>query len=182
MRVVSVHRYVKVLLIGAMFLTSPLSFAQSGSFSEYPLGAGDLLSIKVFGEEDLSIEVLLSDAGTVSYPFLGELRVLGLTIGQLSEIIRTGLADGYLINPSVNVAVMEYRQFYINGEVKEPGGYPFQPGLTLQRAVALAGGFTERASRSKVFVVHEREETTAKLDLGSPIRPGDIITVHESFF
>lgn len=170
------------LLVGAMLIASPLYFAHSAGLSEYPLGAGDLLSIKVFGEEDLSIEVLLSDAGTVSYPFLGELTVLGLTIGELGEIIRTGLADGYLISPSVNVAVMEYRQFYINGEVEEPGGYPYQPGLTIQRAVALAGGFTERASRSKIYVVHEREEQSSKLGLGGRVRPGDIITIRESFF
>ncbi|WP_245600975.1 polysaccharide biosynthesis/export family protein [Marinobacterium jannaschii] len=152
--------------------------------SDYPLGSGDLLSIKVFGEEDLSLEVRLSDAGTISYPFLGELRVTGLSTGQLSLLIRDQLADGYLVRPNVNVTVLEYRQFFINGEVEKPGGYPFQPGLSLQKAVALAGGFTERASKSKVYVIHDGDEgrPPLRLRLTDSIRPGDIITIEESFF
>jgi len=80
--------------------------------------------------------------------------------------------------------VLEYRQFYINGEVEEPGGYAYLPGLTLQKAVALAGGFTERASREKIFVVHDNaaSEKQEKLKLGSPVQPGDVVTIEESFF
>jgi len=167
-----------------MLLASPLAFAESVGLSDYSVGSGDLLNIQVFGEEDLSLELRLSDAGTVSYPFLGELKVLGLSTGELSELIRSQLADGYLINPSVSVTVLEYRQFYINGEVEEPGGYPYQPGLTLQKAVALAGGFTERASKSKMYVIHDGEENkpAGKLKLGSSVRPGDVVTIEESFF
>ena len=174
----------KAFLVWAMLLASPLALAEGAGLSDYPVGSGDLLSIQVFGEEDLSLELRLSDAGTVSYPFLGELKVLGLSTGELSELVRSRLADGYLINPSVNVTVLEYRQFYINGEVKEPGGYPYQPGLTLQKAVALAGGFSERASKSKMYVIHDGEESKppAKLNLGTSVRPGDVITIEESFF
>lgn len=174
----------KAFLVWAMLLVSPMSFAEGKGLSDYPLGSGDLLSIQVFGEEDLSIEVRLSDAGTVSYPFLGELRVAGKSISQLSELIRSRLADGYLVDPNVNVTVIEYRQFYINGEVEKPGGYPYQPGLTLQKAVALAGGFTERASKSKMYVIHDGEEgkPPRKIELGTLLRPGDVVTIEESFF
>lgn len=180
----SVCRRIRAVLLWAMLCASPIAFAADAGLSDYPVGSGDLLSIQVFGEEDLSIEVRLSDAGTISYPFLGELKVLGLSISQLSETIRARLANGYLIDPNVNVAVLEYRQFYINGEVDKPGGYPYQPGLTLQKAVALAGGFTERASKSKVYVIHDGEEgkPPQKLSLGSLVRPGDVVTVEESFF
>jgi len=180
----SIQSHFKAVLIWAMLLASPLSFAEDSGLSGYKIGSGDLLSIQVFGEEDLSLEVRLSDAGTISYPFLGELRARGLSIGRLSELIRDQLADGYLVNPSVNVTVLEYRQFFINGEVEKPGGYPYQPGLTLQKAVALAGGFTERASKSKIFVVPDGKESDepVRIKLSTTIRPGDIITIEESFF
>lgn len=157
--------------------------AASTPLSDYRLGSGDLISIQVFGEEDLSMEIRLSDAGTIAYPFLGELKILNMTIGNLSTLIKGGLADGYLHDPQVSITVLEYRQFYINGEVKEPGGYPYQPGLTLQKAVALAGGFTERASKSKLFVSHDGATTKPRLvKLNTQIKPGDIITIEQSFF
>lgn len=178
-------RSVPMLLLAWLLAAFALpAMAERGGFSDYSIGSGDLLSIQVFGEEDLSLEVRLSDAGTISYPFLGEIRARGMSIGELSELIRSELADGYLVSPSVNVTVMEYRQFFINGEVEKPGGYPFQPGLTLQKAVALAGGFTERASKAKIYVVPDGEEgrPPKKIDLSTMIRPGDIITIEESFF
>lgn len=181
----SVKNYFKAFLISVLLLfLAPLVSAAGQGLSDYPVGTGDLISIKVFGEEDLSLQVRLSDAGTVSYPFLGELKVAGKSTGQLGEVIRSRLADGYLINPSVNVTVLEYRQFFINGEVEKPGGYAFQPGLTLQKAVALAGGFTDRASKTKLYVIHEGKEHADPelIKLGAVILPGDIITVEESFF
>jgi len=180
----SLKFHVKAVVVWVMLLASPFTLAESTALSDYSIGSGDLLSIQVFGEEDLSLEVRLSDAGTISYPFLGEISARGLSIGELSDLIDTRLADGYLVNPSVNVTVLEYRQFFINGEVERPGGYPYQPGLTLQKAVALAGGFTERASKSKFYVVHDGEKGSKpkKVNLGSAVGPGDIVTVEESFF
>ncbi|MGB0664069.1 MAG: polysaccharide biosynthesis/export family protein [Pontibacterium sp.] len=156
--------------------------AKAASLSDYTLGSGDLVSIQVFGEGDLSFEVRLSDAGTIPYPFLGEVNAVGKTTGQLASLITRGLKGDYLIEPNVNVTVLEYRQFFINGEVKKPGGYPFQPGLTLQKAVALAGGFTERASSSKMFVVSDGGADPVPISLNSSVEPGDIITIEQSFF
>jgi len=173
-------------IMGALLLSCSLfGQEQRGGLSDYALGVGDKIRITVYGEEDLSMEVTLSDAGTFSYPFLGEIRVLDRSIGGLSDLITEGLLDGYLISPNVAITVVEYRPFYIYGEVKEPGGYPFQPGLTLQRAIALAGGFTERASSSKFYLLSEGaqdESEKRKVELTSALSPGDTITIEESFF
>ncbi|MAY43406.1 MULTISPECIES: polysaccharide biosynthesis/export family protein [unclassified Neptuniibacter] len=177
--------FIRSLFIAVFVLLSfSVSAEKQVGLSDYPLGAGDLLRITVFGEDDLSVEVRLSDAGTISYPFLGELRTRGLTTGVLSESIRSQLADGYLVNPSVSVEVVEYRQFFIYGQVEEPGGYPYQPGLTLQRAVALAGGFSERASSDEFFVASEgqEEQSPVKVGINATIKPGDTVTIEESFF
>ncbi len=169
------------ILFSFLFCSS-LSFAEG--MSDYRISAGDLIKIQVYGEEELSVETRLSDAGTISYPFLGELRVMGMTTGTLGEHLYQKLSDGYLVDPSVSVEILEYREFFIDGAVKNPGGYPFQPGLTLQRAVSLAGGFTERASSSKFYVVREGESSTQPVLIGisSAVKPGDVITIEESFF
>jgi len=154
-------------------------------FSSYRLGAGDVITIRVFGEDDLGKEkVRLTDAGTVSYPVLGEIKVLGLTVGDLQRIVTNGLRGGFLVNPKVSVYIDEYRPFYINGMVERSGGYAYQPGLTVRKAVLLAGGFKERASTNKIFVIREGDRTqkSQKVDLNSSVGPGDIVTVEESFF
>jgi len=94
------------------------------------------------------------------------------------------LKGDYLVDPSVNVSVVEYRPFYINGEVKTPGGYPYQPGLTLRKAVALAGGFKERASKTKISLLSERalDGKQRQVGIDEVLNPGDIITVEQSFF
>lgn len=157
--------------------------AQDG-LSEYKLGSGDKIRVQVYGEDDLTIEARLSDAGTLSFPFLGEFKVLGLTVGQLQSYITQGLLGDYLVDPKVSVTIVEYRQFFINGEVEKPGGFSFQPGLTVRKAVSLAGGFTERASKKNIFVISDDDDsnTPKRIVLGDAVRPGDIITVEQSFF
>lgn len=155
------------------------------ALSSYQLGAGDVVSIRVFGEDDLSREkIRLTDAGTVPYPALGEIRVLGLTVGDLERRVSDGLRGRYLVNPRVSVVIEEYRPFFINGMVDRPGGYPFQPGLTVRKAASLAGGFKERASMDKIFVIRERDaqQKPSRADLNTPVYPGDIVTVEDSFF
>jgi len=164
----------------------PVPAASSNSaYSSYRLGAGDVVNIRVFGEDDLSKEkIRLTDAGTVPYPVLGELRVLGLTVGDLERLITDGLKGRYLVNPRVSVQIEEYRPFYVNGMVEKPGGYPYQPGLTVRKAASLAGGFKERASSSKMYVIREGDtsQKPVKVDLNTVIGPGDILTIEESFF
>jgi len=165
-------------------LVAPASLWAAGD-SQYRLGSGDMISISVFGEEDLSFDkVRLNDAGTFSYPFLGEVRAKGRSAADIEQTLIQGLKGDYLIDPKISVSIIEYRDFFVNGEVKSPGGYPFKPGLSLRTAVALAGGLTERASESKISVIREENgnKRTFKATMETPIFPGDIITIEQSFF
>lgn len=162
-----------------------LSLDSSNVLSNYKLAAGDVITIRVFGEDDLSREkVRLTDAGTIPYPVLGEVRALGLTIGEIEATITSGLTGRYLVNPRVSVTIEEYRPFYINGMVEKPGGYPFQPGLTVLKASSLAGGFKERASFSKITIIRESNPAAGpqKATINTPVGPGDTIFIEESFF
>jgi len=107
-----------------------------------------------------------------------------MTVSELEAYIYTGLKGDYLIEPSVSVSILEYRPFFINGEVEKPGGYAFQPGLTIDKAAALAGGYTERASKTKIYIDREVNGRTVQLtgERSMPILPGDIINIEQSFF
>lgn len=152
--------------------------------SDYKLGPGDRVTVTVFNEKDLTVDTRLSDAGTLSLPLLGEVRAQGMTIGMLQDYLTEQLKNGFLINPQVYVSILEYRQFFVNGEVNKPGGLPFQPGLTVRKAIALAGGFTARASYTKIFVIHEDDPfgRPRAVSLDTFLRPGDILTIEQSFF
>ena len=167
-----------------LFLSGKVAMPEENSMSNYKLGVGDQIKVTVYEEPELSIEFVLSDAGTISYPFLGEIKVKGMTVSQLEKLLVEQLKQGYLVSPKVNVRILGYRQFYINGEVKSPGGFAFMPGLTVQKAIALAGGLTERASRNSFNIVHDDDpsHTPQEAELNTPIRPGDILLVEESFF
>jgi polysaccharide export outer membrane protein len=153
--------------------------------TQYKLAAGDVLRIIVFGEPELSLKkIRLSDAGTFSYPFLGEISAKGLTPGQVEKIIVDGLKQGYLIDPKVSLSQIEYRAFYINGEVQKPGSYPFVPGLTLEKAIALGGGLTERASIKRVTIMRGDGGSTLtdNVTRNTTIAPGDTISIAQGFF
>jgi len=152
----------------------------------HTLNTGDHVQVTVFEEPDLSIDAVLDDTGAISYPLLGELLVRGLTARQLESKITEGLRGRFLINPRVNVAMKEYRPFFVRGEVTNPGGFPFKPGLTVEKAVSIAGGFTSRASRSEFYIVSDDSaaggEARKSATLTSRIRPGDVIHIEQSFF
>jgi polysaccharide export outer membrane protein len=171
------------LFVVVALISTPL-FAAS-DFSTYKLGSGDMISIRVLGEDDLRREkVRLSDAGTISFPILGEIRVKGMTVGALEDYITKGLKGRYLVNPQVNVSIDEYRNFYVNGMVEKPGGYPYSPGMTVRKAISIAGGFKERASRDKINIIREDDpqQTARRVDMNAAVGPGDILTIEESFF
>ena len=170
-------------LLLALMVVPTAHAADSGT--QYKLAAGDVLRITVFGEPELSIKrVRLNDAGTFSYPFLGEISAKGLTPSQLEKVIVDGLKQGYLIDPKVSLSQIEYRAFYINGEVTKPGSYPFVPGLTLEKAIALGGGLTERASIKRVTIVRgdSGQTLTDEVTRSTTIAPGDTISIAQGFF
>ena len=170
----------------ALLLAAVLSAAlQLHAADDYRLNAGDTIRIHVYGEEDLSFpQILIGPNGRIPYPFLGELQVAGQTVTTLQQMLIDGLRPDYLIDPRISVSIVRYRPFFINGEVKRPGGLDFQPGLTLRKAISLAGGFTERANSKEFLVIADddpdREEKTVDLDYS--VQPGDIITVQDTFF
>ena len=162
-----------------------LLFSSLAASQDYALNAGDTLRVHVFGEPELTFdELLIGQNGRISYPFLGVLAVAGKSVGEVEDELRAGLSPDYLIDPRVSVSIVEYRPFFVNGEVKNPGAVAFQPGLTLRKAISLAGGFTERANRKRAVVISDSDpdlqEQERKLDYA--IQPGDVITVEDTFF
>lgn len=176
-----------------LFLFSFISYQlwANETIDTYKLGAGDLISIKVYDEPNLSLErIKIADTGSISFPFLGSINALGKTPKEVEEEIVSGLKGAYLVNPNVTVFILEYRPFYMIGEVKRPGSYSFQPGLTVARAISIAGGFTERASKSHIYIEHDfiktdstkEKKSQQSVELNSNVSPGDVITVKQSFF
>jgi polysaccharide export outer membrane protein len=178
-----VIRYFFRLILGLLLLNSSAVLAESNS--TYKLASGDVIRINVFGEKDLSIEeIRLNDAGIFSYPFIGDVRAKGKTAAEIEQTLTESLKGDYLVDPRVSVSVLTYREFFISGEVKTPGGYPFQPGLTLRRAVALAGGLTERASTGRITIIRDQNpsRTPEQATLDTVVMPGDTITIDQGFF
>jgi len=174
-----------MLLFSSLIVVCATAQAQSNTdLSQYTLGSGDVVKITVFGQDDLSVQTRLSNIGIINYPFLGEINLVGLTVNEVESRIDRGLRGDYLVNPSVSVTVLEYRPFFIDGAVNRPGSYPYQPSLSVNKAAALAGGFTERASREKIIIVRKITgvETTIEATASDVILPGDIVTVQERFF
>lgn len=151
--------------------------------THYRLGIGDKLRITVYGEEDLSGEFVVDSTGQVQLPLIGTVRAAALTISEFNAEIHSSLVR-YLQDPRINIEVLNYRPFYILGEVNKPGEYPFENGLTALSAVALAGGYTYRANEDEVYVRHEGEkmERTLPADGSTRIMPGDIVRIPERFF
>ncbi|WP_062267609.1 polysaccharide biosynthesis/export family protein [Endozoicomonas arenosclerae] len=177
---------IQLFLLTSLFSSVALSNLNSLESSSYQLSVGDRISVTVYGEAEMGLkETRLSDAGTISMPFIGEIKVSGMSVGRLQRYIEGKLRGDYLVEPSVTVRILEYRKFFVRGQVKKPGAFAFEPGLTLGKAVALAGGFTERASKKTVKVVREDvqgEQSTLTFKLNERLQPGDIINVQESFF
>lgn len=152
--------------------------------NDYRLGIGDAINIVVYGEEDLSLkDFRLSESGLIAFPF-GEVQALGLSLLELETKIADGLRGKYLLNPRVSVIVKEYRPYFINGQVANAGAYPYRPGITVRKAVIIAGGFKPRASETSIDVIRESDpqQKQSKINLEDRIFPGDTITVNESFF
>ena len=150
----------------------------------YRLGAGDKMKITVYGELDLSGEFLVAANGHVQYPLLGEIQAADLTAQELAKSLTTELGAKYLRNPRVSIEILNYRPFYIIGEVNKPGEYPYESGLSLHGAVALAGGYTYRARESAVYIrrMGSEAETSVAVTGQLKIYPGDVVRIPERFF
>ena len=158
----------------------PMVSTNTAELSNYRLGAGDQLTIKVVGAEDISGDYPVSDNGTIGIPLIGDVKAAGMTRAQLEKEIADKLAQGYIRNPRVSVAIQKYRPFYIYGEVAKPGEYPYASGMRVLNAIATAGGYTYRANQS--YVVVNRHGQGGKALGATPIEPDDVIEVPERLF
>ncbi|MEY3760426.1 MAG: hypothetical protein RIR39_1917 [Pseudomonadota bacterium] len=151
---------------------------------QYKVGSGDLLKITIFNQEELSGEYLINGAGQIALPLIGDINAKDITVKQVEQGIANKLKPDYLLNPRVNVQVLNYRPFYILGEVKEPQSYPYVDGMTYLNAVAIAGGFTYRAKEDHVMVVRMKDpkKTQIRLNMDERVMPGDVIHIEERFF
>lgn len=154
------------------------------SVAGYQLGPGDQVRVTVFRHEDLSGEFQLDGEGDFSLPLVGEIKAGGKVVRTLEDDIEDSFRDGgYLVNPQVSLEVLNYRPFYIIGEVNQPGSYPYVSGMSVINAIALAGGYTYRASQGSISV-QRGGSNGKKVAVGpaSQVLPGDIINVPERFF
>ncbi|OCH13225.1 MULTISPECIES: polysaccharide biosynthesis/export family protein [unclassified Aliivibrio] len=149
----------------------------------YVLGAGDSINISVFKEKEMSVRLKIHQGGFVNFPYIGDIQLIGRTPAQVEKEIELKLEDGYIVKPLVTVSIEEFRKFFISGEVANPNGYEFQPGLTIEQAIAMAGGFTDRSDRDGINI---RLAATNELieDVGPtyPVGPGDVVIIEQSFF
>lgn len=175
-----------LLVLGSLALLAVAGavLSQEAEESAYRLDAGDRVKVVVYGHEDLSGEFDVDGEGLVSLPLIQEVAAAGLSMRELEEAITNRLKPDYLKNPRVSVEVLNYRPFYILGEVKTPGSYPFVNGMTVINAVALAGGYTYRARSNKVVILRGASTEQEKIPAGpdTPVLPGDVIEVPERLF
>ena len=158
---------------------STTNIESTGNFSNYRLGPGDVITISVYGEDDLEIrKVRLTDTGTITFPSVGEVSILGKRVSEVEELIASRLRGRVLVNPKVSASVDEYRPFYIAGGVKKPGGFPYQSQLTVAKAVSLAGGYTEKADKAKIYLQLENNDKLA-VNENTFVTPGDNLFVEE---
>jgi polysaccharide export outer membrane protein len=150
----------------------------------YTLDSGDRLRIVVFGQDGLSNTYIVDVSGKITMPLIGAVPARGCTTTQLARAIADRLRNGYVREPHVAIEVETYRPFFILGEVLAPGQYPYVPNMTIETAVAIAGGFTPRAYRYDFVISRSSTGVTSrqKVPLIAPVRPGDTITVSERWF
>ena len=163
----------------------PAATAEPSSV-EYRLAPGDKVRIMIFGEESLSGDYVITSGGNLSFPLVGNLPATDKTVEALQVALTTALADGFLKLPRVSIQALSFRPFFILGEVNRPGEYPVSTGLTLEQAVATAGGYTYRANTRKVFMRRANNTSETLIDLRRNglvvVRAGDTIRIAERHF
>lgn len=160
----------------------PRAQAGTAPAPEYRLDSGDELRVIVFGQERLSGTFRVDDSGTVSMPLLQPLSVRGMTTREAKGTIEQALAQNLLRNPDVAVEVVTFRPFFILGEVNEPGQYPYVAGMTVETAVAIAGGYTYRANQSSARVTRPSQASEVMISTTDQIYPGDTVFIRERYF
>lgn len=164
--------------------TAAIAYFDSRPDAPYTLAAGDRLRVLVFGQESLSNSYAVDSSGRIAMPLIGSVPADGLTTADLARAIETRLRAGFLKEPRVSVEVEAYRPFFILGEITTAGQYPYVNGMTVQTAVAIAGGFTPRAAKGSADLTRiiDGRPMTASVPMTLPVRPGDTIAIKERLF
>jgi polysaccharide export outer membrane protein len=153
--------------------------------AQYALDTGDEVRVTAYGIEGFNNTYNVGDKGTISLPLIGDVSASGKTVDQLQDAIAAALLAKQIVNaPNVNVQISQYRPFYVVGEVKKPGEYPFRPGMTVLTALSVAGGYTFRARTGEVAITRRqgKANVTGAADETAMIQPGDTIRVYEGWF
>jgi protein involved in polysaccharide export with SLBB domain len=160
-----------------------LASAVSAQTAGYRLGTGDKLKVTVFGEEDASGEYEIDSTGAMSVRLLGRMQVKGMTVSEVEQALYDQYRSrGFFRNPKISIELVNLRPFFILGEVEKRGHYPYINGLTVAQAVAIAGGYTYRASRSRITIQRVGAAKEEPVSEDAPVYPGDIIRVPERYF
>jgi polysaccharide export outer membrane protein len=156
----------------------------AGYDAAYRLDAGDRLRVVVYGQEGLTNTYAIDAGGSITVPLIGSVPARGRTPAGLAAEITAKLRRGYIREPSVAVEIEAYRPFFILGEVAAPGQYPYVPNMSVESAVAIAGGFSPRALRDRVTLTHTDNSGSSRIvvPLGTALRPGDTVLVGERWF
>jgi len=172
----------KIFMMSMLFVLSSFGLVIPSYSSNYLVDDGDVLQITVYDHVELSTTVMISSNGSITFPLLGQLQVVGTSIPQISAMITNLLADGFIVNPQVNVFITKFRNqnIFVNGQVKKPGVIQFEDGMTLIKVISLSGGFTDTADDKQISITrrqNDQEVTVKDPDLNCTIQPGDVISV-----
>jgi polysaccharide export outer membrane protein len=167
--------------VAAAYAAAPMPVAYDAA---YRLDAGDKLRVVVYGQEGLTNTYAIDAGGSITMPLIGAVPARGRTPAGLASEITGRLRNGYIREPSVAVEIESYRPFFILGEVAAPGQYPYVPNMSVESAVAIAGGFSPRARRDLVTLTHTEGAGSSRVvvPLGTPLSPGDTVLVGERWF
>jgi polysaccharide biosynthesis/export protein len=184
------RRKALVLLLAAAAMPGCVSASHRGQIggaldeAEYTLASGDRIRLIVFGQDSLSNIYAVDGSGRITMPLISSVEVAGLTTREVAERVAARLRAGYIREPRVTVEIDTYRPFYILGEVARAGQFPYAAGMTVQTAVAIAGGYTPRASQRSAAVTRLTENglETFTVSVHEPVRPGDTLVIRERWF
>lgn len=172
-------------LLGACsgYRPAPAAFHEALNYP-YMIGEGDKLRVTVFDQEGLTNTYAVDQSGYIAFPLVGAIPARGLTVQQLEGKIAEALRAGFVRNPDVSVEIDSYRPIFIMGEIGASGQYAFVPGMTVQKAIAAAGGFNARAEQGSADITRQinGKMMTGRVRISDPILPGDTIYVRERFF
>src|SRR5690606_18423197 len=183
MRWLSIFTVVLTLALAGCTTTRPDAYTVETK-GPYQLDTGDVVRVTVYGDAELSKSYRVDDGGAIAFPLVGSVPVRGVTTAEAGKRLARALANGYMRNPDVAVEIDTYRPFFIQGEIKTAGQFPYVYGMTVRAAISTAGGYSETADRNSAVVYRRKgsEMGKAVVDLDFPIAPGDTIVIWERWF